>query len=158
VVAVLLLLNRLLRSDNLQSMRVPIPSIAIPAVVLLLYLLVPGMKERPWTTVRIVGAVLAVTGYVLVTLARLHLGKSFTVMPEARALVTHGIYSRIRNPQYVFVDVMVFGIILVFHWPWLFLALAGQIGLQVYYARREATVLQEKFGEEYLEYRKRTWF
>lgn len=90
------------------------------------------MKERPWTTGRIVGAVSAVTGYVLVRAARLHLGKSFTVMPEARALVTHGIYSRTRNPQYVFVDVMVLGIILVFHWPWLYLALAGQIGLQVY--------------------------
>jgi protein-S-isoprenylcysteine O-methyltransferase Ste14 len=32
------------------------------------------------------------------------------------------------------------------------------IPLQVWRARNEARVLEEKFGEEYREYRRRTWF
>jgi protein-S-isoprenylcysteine O-methyltransferase Ste14 len=32
------------------------------------------------------------------------------------------------------------------------------IPLQIFRARREAAVLEAKFGDEYREYRKRTWF
>ena len=41
-------------------MRVPIPAIVVPLIVLLLYLFVPGLKERPWTALRVAGAVLAI--------------------------------------------------------------------------------------------------
>jgi protein-S-isoprenylcysteine O-methyltransferase Ste14 len=90
-------------------MRIPIPAIVVPMVVFLLYLFVPGVKEQPWTALRIIGAILAVVGYVLLITARMQLGKSFSVIPQAKALITHGLYSRIRNPIYLFVDVMWFG-------------------------------------------------
>ena len=39
-----------------------------------------------------------------------------------------------------------------------FLFLLVVIPMQIFRARREARVLEEKFGEEYREYRRRTWF
>jgi len=139
-------------------MRVYAPAVVIASFVLLLYLFVPGVKEEPWTASRIAGAFLTVFGYVLVITARVQLGTSFSVRPEARELVTHGLYSRIRNPMYVFLDVLLFGLVLVLRIYWLFLILAGLAISQGLQARREAKLLQEKFGQAYLDYRNQTWF
>jgi protein-S-isoprenylcysteine O-methyltransferase Ste14 len=139
-------------------MRIPIPAIVVPVVVLLLYFFVQGLKERPWTILRIVGAVLAVVGYSLFVTARLQLGKSFSVTPQAKELVTLGLYSRIRNPIYAFVDVMIFGSILALHLHWLFALFPLLVTMHVFRARRERKVLQEKFGQAYLDYCNQTWF
>jgi protein-S-isoprenylcysteine O-methyltransferase Ste14 len=143
---------------NSDPMRIPIPAIVVPVVVLLLYLFVPGIKERPWTVSRILGAVLALAGYSLFVKARLQLGKSFSVTPQAKELVTLGLYSRIRNPIYVFVDVMIFGAILALHLYWLFALFPLLVAMHMIRARREGKVLQEKFGQTYLDYRDETWF
>ena len=147
-------------SDLIDSepMRIPIPAIVVPVVVLLLYLFVPGLKEQPWTVLRIAGAILAVIGYSTFVTARLQLGKSFAVTPQAKELITIGLYSRIRNPIYVFVDVMIFGLILALHFYWLFVLFPILVTMHVLRARREAKVLQEKFGQAYLDYRNQTWF
>src|ERR1700689_3591014 len=94
-------------------MRTHPPPITIPIVFVLLYFLEPGVRELAWTTLRIVGAILAGIAYVFLITARVQLGKSFAVTPKAKGLVTHGLYSRIRNPMYIFVDLMFFGIILI---------------------------------------------
>lgn len=107
---------------------------------------------------RIAGALIAITGFVFLVIARVQLGSSFAIMPRAKELVTHGLYSRIRNPMYVFIDVMLFGLILLFGVPWLFLSLVVLILAQMKQAHREAAVLLRKFGPAYLEYRKHTWF
>jgi protein-S-isoprenylcysteine O-methyltransferase Ste14 len=94
----------------------------------------------------------------LAFLAQYQLGKSFSITPQARALVTHGLYSRIRNPKYVFGLLGLLGIILYsqrLQWLWVFVLL---VPLQVFRARKEAGVLSAKFGEAYLEYRRKTWF
>ena len=139
-------------------MRIPIPAIVVPLIVLLLYLLVPGLKERPWTVLRIVGVILAVIGYSTFVTARLQLGKSFAVTPQAKELVSHGLYSRIRNPIYVFVDVMIFGLILALHLYWLFALYPLLVAMHVFRAHREAQVLKEKFHQAYLDYCAQTWF
>ena len=141
-----------------MSSRALIVLTAIPLVIVLLFLFVPGLSHQPWTPLRIAGATIAIAGYSLVATARVQLGNAFAVMPQAKALVTHGLYSRIRNPMYVFVDVTTFGLILAVNLPWLLLFLAVWIGLQARQAGREAKVLQEKFGQAYLDYRKQTWF
>jgi len=123
-----------------------------------IYFLVPGLSEQPWTALRIGGAVVAVIGYVLVTTARIQLGDSFSFRPEAKELVTHGFYSRIRNPMYVFIDLTVLGLIFAMRGYWFLVILAGIVLLQTLQARREAKVLEEKFGQSYREYRKHTWF
>ena len=139
-------------------MRIPIPAIVVPLVVLLLYLFVPGLKEQPWTVSRIAGVLLAVIGYSMFVTARLQLGKSFAVTPQAKELVTVGLYSRIRNPIYVFVDVMILGLILALRLYWLFAIYPLVVTMHVFRAHREAKVLQEKFGQAYIEYRNQAWF
>jgi protein-S-isoprenylcysteine O-methyltransferase Ste14 len=90
--------------------------------------------------------------------ARFQLGKSFAITAKARELVTHGIYSKIRNPIYVFGAVMLAGFVLVLHRPVLWLVLLALIVMQTLRARREAKVLEAAFGDAYREYRRKTWF
>ncbi|MCU1238621.1 MAG: hypothetical protein JWP63_6588 [Candidatus Solibacter sp.] len=139
-------------------MRIPIPAIVIPVVFVSLYLFLPGIKELPWTSTRIVGAILAITGFVLVGVSRLQLGRSFSVQPKASTLVTHGLYKRISHPIYVFADVMLAGLILVFTVYWLFFLLLVLMTIQAIQARREFKVLHDAFGPAYIDYRNRTWF
>jgi protein-S-isoprenylcysteine O-methyltransferase Ste14 len=86
------------------------------------------------------------------------LGKSFAVSPQAKELVTHGLYSRIRNPIYVSVGIMWFGVIVALRLYWLFLPLFALLVMQVFRVGKESKVLEEKFGQTYLDYRKQTWF
>jgi protein-S-isoprenylcysteine O-methyltransferase Ste14 len=53
---------------------------------------------------------------------------------------------------------MVLGLILAMRGYWFLVILGALVVLQTRQARREAKVLQEKFGRSYLEYRKQTWF
>lgn len=111
-----------------------------------------------WDSQRKLGALIAFTALVLLGVSRYQLGKSFSVTPRARALVTHGIYARIRNPIYVFSTIMIAGLILVLHRPKMWGLLAILIVIQILRARREAQVLEQKFGDSYRVYRRKTWF
>jgi protein-S-isoprenylcysteine O-methyltransferase Ste14 len=112
----------------------------------------------PWNAARYIGVVLAITGIVLLFVARFQLGRSFSVTAQSHKLVTHGLYSRIRNPIYVFSSTMVVGILLVLQRPFLFVLFAVLMVVQTWRARNEASVLEAKFGAEYREYRSKTWF
>lgn len=114
----------------------------------------PGPHDR----VRLIGLALAVAGLSSVIFARYTLGRSFSIAPKVTELVTRGIYSRIRNPIYVFGLVFFVGLILIVRWPSLWLVLLVIITMQIIRARREARLLEEKFGDAYREYRKHTWF
>src|SRR5665213_3469936 len=65
----------------------------------------------PWTVPRIVGFAIAVPSFLLLVLARIQLGRAFSVQAKASVLVTSGLYSRIRNPIYVFGGLTIAGII-----------------------------------------------
>jgi len=114
----------------------------------------PGSRD----TLRWIGFALALIGLAGVILARYTLGRSFSISPKAKGLVTRGIYSRIRNPIYVFSTILVAGIFLMIRNPYLWLILGALVCIQSIRARREARVLEAAFGEAYREYRKRTWF
>jgi protein-S-isoprenylcysteine O-methyltransferase Ste14 len=115
-------------------------------------------RDLPWTTSRVFGAILAVPALSLWLLARIQLGRSFAVRAQARDLVTHGLYSKIRNPIYVFGSLFIAGFILVIGRPIWLLILVVLVPIQLIRARIEARVLEEKFGDAYREYRSRTWF
>jgi len=112
----------------------------------------------PWNTEREAGTVLVGVGILFIAIARYQLGESFSVRPEAHKLVTTGLYSKVRNPIYVFGMVLMIGVILVFQKPVLLIFLPILMIAQTIRARREARVLESAFGEEYREYRKKTWF
>ena len=137
--------------------RIVLPALLSPAVVRALFAFLPG-SHAPWSPLRIVGAILAVVSYVLVITSRIQLGDSFSVGPQAKELVTHGLYARLRNPMYVFVDLMVGGVIIALRLPWLLLVLLPLMFLQAWQAGREARQLQAKFGARYTDYRRQTWF
>ncbi|HLO31701.1 MAG TPA: isoprenylcysteine carboxylmethyltransferase family protein [Anaerolineales bacterium] len=95
---------------------------------------------------------------VLWFVARWQLGDAFSVTPQARQLVTRGLYSKIRHPIYVFGTLAFLFIVLALQgWPALIIW-AVVILIQLMRVRREERVLAEKFGTEYTTYRSKTWF
>jgi len=117
-------------------------------------------KHAPpaWTAMPIAGICLLVAGFVLWTIARFQLGSSLTVSAQAKQLVTRGLYSKIRNPIYVFGSCVIAGLILALGRPVWLLIFVIIIPLQIWRARKEARVLEAKFGDEYRRYRAGTWF
>jgi len=111
-----------------------------------------------WNAVRIVGAAIAIVSLALLVVARLQLGAAFSVQAKAKTLVTTGLYSRIRNPIYVFSAMFLVGIVIVSERWLLLLLMAALVPMQMVRARKEAQVLAEAFGEEYARYKARTWF
>jgi protein-S-isoprenylcysteine O-methyltransferase Ste14 len=112
----------------------------------------------PHGLVRLLGLLLGLVGLAGVIFARYTLGRSFSIAPKATALVTSGIYSRIRNPIYVSSVIFLTGLALITGQPALLAVLFVIVPMQIIRARREAAVLEAKFGDAYREYRKRTWF
>jgi len=90
--------------------------------------------------------------------ARLQLGSSFSVTPQARQLVTHGLYSKLRNPIYFFGGLANLGSIVALQIWWLLVASLLFTPVQFLRMRREEKVLAEAFGPDYEAYRAKTWF
>jgi len=117
-------------------------------------------QYRPavWTWMQTAGICLLVVGFVFWTIARFQLGASFAVQAEARQLVTRGLYSKIRNPIYVFGSwVIIGGILFSGHPIWLLIFLI-LIPLQIWRAGKESAVLEAAFGDQYRKYKSGTWF
>ncbi len=128
--------------------------IVIFAVVMFLI----DMPEIVWSTAKVIGAVMIGISLPLFVLARWQLGNSFSIQAKATTLVTTGLYSRIRNPIYLFGGLLVAGVSL-FLSPWGPLVVAILIvPLQIYRSRNEERVLARAFGEEYERYKSKTWF
>lgn len=112
----------------------------------------------PYDQARWLGLGISLIGLAGVIIARYTLGRSFSVKAKATAMVTTGIYSRIRNPIYVSGIILCVGLALML-WKMIMVAItAAAVLVQIIRARQEAEVLEEKFGDEYRDYRKRTWF
>jgi hypothetical protein len=92
------------------------------------------------------------------TVARFQLGNSFSRTPQAKNLVTHGVYSRIQNPICLFGTFVFVGLFLFLERPWLLLLIVPVLILETIRARAESRVLEEHFGEEYRRYTASTWF
>jgi protein-S-isoprenylcysteine O-methyltransferase Ste14 len=104
------------------------------------------------------GGLVLLVGLPLLGLARRQLGSAFAVTPQAKGLVTRGLYSKIPHPMYVFLDLALLGAIVVLRQAWLLVIWAGLVLVQVWQARREAKVLEQAFGDTYRHYRRRTWW
>jgi protein-S-isoprenylcysteine O-methyltransferase Ste14 len=116
-----------------------------------------SFKFGLWPSVQWIGSALAVTGYsisVWSVVARGVYATSWEMKPSHR-LVTWGPYRYVRHPSYLAYFLMFISMPLI--WPNL-LALLPIAGIPGYYVVtiREEELLTRHFGNEYIEYQKRT--
>ncbi|MGA8086450.1 MAG: isoprenylcysteine carboxylmethyltransferase family protein [Terracidiphilus sp.] len=137
-------------------MKLNLATLAIILVGAVLFIL--NASGMPWTTTRIIGLSTAAPALLLLIVARLQLGGAFSVEAKATNLVTTGLYARIRNPIYVFGAVFIAGLIIWTGIPWLLLIFVILIPMQILRSRKEARVLEEKFGPAYVAWKQKTWF
>jgi protein-S-isoprenylcysteine O-methyltransferase Ste14 len=133
-----------------------ISTLAVLAIAIFLF--VRYAWDQPWTPWRIAGMAIMAPALLLFLLARIQLGSAFSVQAKATTLVTTGIYSRIRNPIYVFGGLLFVGYIIWADRPWWLLIFVVLIPIQLLRTRKEEQVLEAKFGDAYREYKRKTWF
>jgi protein-S-isoprenylcysteine O-methyltransferase Ste14 len=104
---------------------------------------------------QVLAAVLIGVGSLGSFLVLWRLGKSFSIMPEARKLVTGGPYAFARHPLYAVEIITIIGTALQFQAPWSWLIALAVVGLLWIRSHYEEQVLAENFPE-YGEYRART--
>ena len=123
-------------------------------LVLLVLAAIGGVRTAVWA----LALGLSVVCAVLWVVARLELGRSFSVGAQAHELVTTGLYRHIRNPIYVFgTSAFLLVLLSLQGWPAL-VVWAVLVPVQVVRSRREEQVLAEAFGAEYAAYRASTRF
>ncbi len=104
---------------------------------------------------QLVAAVLIGVGSLGSALVLWRLGKSFSILPEARKLVTGGPYSHVRHPLYSVEIITILGTALQFAAPWSWIIAAIVVVLLWVRSHFEEQVLAESFPE-YAAYRTRT--
>jgi protein-S-isoprenylcysteine O-methyltransferase Ste14 len=104
---------------------------------------------------QMLAALLIGVGSLASALVLWRLGKSFSIMPEARKLVTGGPYAFARHPLYTVEMITVAGTALQFKAPWSWLLAILVIALLWGRSRFEEQVLERTFPE-YADYRART--
>lgn len=104
--------------------------------------------------VQVAAALLVGTGSVLAAIVLSRLGKSFSIMPEARRLVTDGPYALVRHPLYAVELLIIAGMALQFSQPLAGILAVAVVVLLVIRALFEERVLAEAYPE-YEAYRAR---
>ena len=106
-------------------------------------------------TQTVIASLLSLVGTGLSVFALAHLGRSFSVMAEARRLVTSGPYRIVRHPLYVFEAVASLGILCQFFSFYSILIYLAHCFLQLQRMKNEEAVLEGVFPE-YQAYRLKT--
>ncbi len=83
------------------------------------------------------------------------LGRSFSIFPQARGLVTQGPYRLIRHPLYLAELCVVLGRVWELNQPWPFIVMITAIAIQISRMHYEEQILSEEFPS-YMEYASRT--
>ncbi len=106
----------------------------------------------------ILGLTLTFSGLILWILGFVGLGRrAFAVLPKAKALETGGVYRYFRHPVYLGIALTLVGLSLTLgSWPGLAYTIIIILPLNTVRAQREEKVLEARFGQTYLEYRRRT--
>jgi protein-S-isoprenylcysteine O-methyltransferase Ste14 len=130
----------------------------IAAMCVGLYVALFYQFDRVWKLNQLIGVTIMIPSFFLWALARLQLGMSFSGEARATALVTHGLYSKIRNPIYVFGGAFIAGLFTFIGNPYLALLFLIIIPIQFARLRREESVLEVAFGDAYRAYKRQTWF
>ncbi|MBS1188563.1 MAG: Isoprenylcysteine carboxyl methyltransferase [Rhodocyclaceae bacterium] len=151
----LLFLFHLLRSRPVLKSRGVVPRVvAVMGVVLVLgWVVLP--RAVPDVRYDLAAMLVILLGNLLSVVSVVHLGRSLSVMPEARKLVTSGPYALVRHPLYLAEGISLLGILVAFRsWAALVLVVVN-FGFQVARARYEERVLARAFPD-YETYRQTT--
>ncbi|KKQ78037.1 MAG: hypothetical protein A3A96_02945 [Candidatus Zambryskibacteria bacterium RIFCSPLOWO2_01_FULL_39_39] len=110
---------------------------------------------------KIIGLIINIVGLLVWWFARLTLAENWDAgygKPTIKQLVTRGIYSKIRHPLYLGINMTLAGLSILYSQIWF----AGiSLVIIIYFFRRmylEDSYLSEKLGEEYRDYKNKTWF
>ena len=141
---------------TMRSLRTPVLTLALLSATLWLWF--TQVDGSAWQLHHTIGVAMIAPAWLLWTRSRYDLGASFAGRAEARALVTRGIYSRIRHPIYVFGSCLCAGLFVFMGRPPLLLILIVSEPVQIIRARREERILEAAFGERYRAYKAGTWF
>ena len=95
----------------------------------------------------LVSLLLVISGTVVAISAVLALGRSISILPEARRLVTWGPYALVRHPLYLGEIVAIFGIALQYLLPWSLLLAALVCAFQFLRIKNEERILVKVFPE-----------
>ena len=106
-------------------------------------------------TAEMVSTLLVLFGSAAAVYALMQLGRSFSMMAEARRLVTSGPYRFVRHPLYLAEELAIIGLSMQFFSWATALVLIVQIAFQLRRMHNEETVLAESFPE-YAAYQQRT--
>lgn len=88
------------RSEARRNARDPLAFVAC-AVAMLAVVPYAGASSRTPQVLLLAGDTLAVAGSIWILASVLALGRCFSVLPEARGLITHGPYRVVRHPVYL---------------------------------------------------------
>jgi protein-S-isoprenylcysteine O-methyltransferase Ste14 len=118
------------------------------------YAFFPRNAELP-PLLQLVSAMLIVAGTIDAVWVLCWLGRSFSVMAEARQLVTSGPYRFVRHPLYLAELISTLGIFIAFASPWTGVVVLVQFGAQIRRMLNEEQVLGAAFPD-YAAYAART--
>jgi len=140
--------------------------IMLPPMLYLSFLLLGGLLEFIMPAYihenmgeTLLGIVLTLAGIVITVFAGGQFEKEGTnIRPNlpATKLVEDGLYRYSRNPMYVGLTFVYFGLAFAFDSLWILLLAAPLIGIMHYgVILREEKYMEKKFGQPYLDFRKR---
>jgi len=98
-------------------------------------------------TLGIASALLTLAGDGLAAVILVQLRRSFSIMPEARELVTSGLYRFVRHPLYLAEEIATIGTVMQFFSPWAVILLFVQFAFQLRRICHEEVVLTRTFPQ-----------
>jgi protein-S-isoprenylcysteine O-methyltransferase Ste14 len=105
-------------------------------------------------------AAISIGGVLFGTLASIvsvaSLGRAFSITPQARQLVTSGVYRVVRHPLYLAEQMGNFALMLQFKQPWAAVLALASLAAQFPRMHYEEQILRATFSD-YAEYASRTW-
>jgi protein-S-isoprenylcysteine O-methyltransferase Ste14 len=129
--------------------------VALAAVLLLVVALRRFPPARLSVAEQMAATSLIAAGNVLSVVALMTLGRSFSILPQARRLVTRGLYGFVRHPLYLAYEMSVLGSLWFYRAPAMVPLYLLHLGLQLWRIAEEERLLLRVFPE-YEDYRRRT--
>lgn len=118
-----------------------------------LLLLLPLFPHRELSVgMNALSAVVIMTGNCLAIYVVCWLGRSLSIMAEARRLVTGGPYRYVRNPLYLAEEVAVIGAFIQYASPWTAVLIVAHWLFQMARMRNEERILRDTFPDDYAAY------